>query len=84
MNIPHMKLNENSIIICLRQSEISVERISACYVIEENSECGIHCLSCSGTNDQSTGSSGTVGCASDSRARGPYKLPVLEINFFCR
>ena len=36
-------------IICLRKSDVSIERISDCNAIK--SEHGIHCLSCSYTND---------------------------------
>ena len=36
---------------CLRKSEVSVERIPVCKVIENLVEHGIHCLSCSYTND---------------------------------
>ena len=38
-------------IICLRKSEVSVERNSVCNVIENSAEHDIHCLSCSFTND---------------------------------
>ena len=49
----HLKheLNDLKIIICLRKSEITVERISVCDVIEKLMEHGIHCLSCSYIND---------------------------------
>ena len=36
---------------CLRTSEVTVERISVCNVIEKLIEHGIHCLPCSYTND---------------------------------
>ena len=36
--------------ICLRKSEVSVERISVCNVIENLVEYGISCLPCSYTN----------------------------------
>ena len=39
------------IIICLRQSEITVERNSVCNVTEKLMENGIHCLPCSYIND---------------------------------
>ena len=35
----------------LRKSEVTVERISMCDVIEKLMEHGIHCLPCSYTND---------------------------------
>ena len=38
-------------IICLRKSEVTVERISVCTVIEKLMEHGIHGLTCSYTND---------------------------------
>ena len=38
-------------IIYQRKSEVSVKRISVCSVTENLSEYGIHCLSCSYTND---------------------------------
>ena len=44
-------LNDLRIIICLRKSEVTVENISVCNVIEKLMEHGIHCLPCSGTND---------------------------------
>ena len=39
------------VVICLRKSEVTNERISVCYVIEKLMEHGIHCLPCSYTND---------------------------------
>ena len=45
------ELIDLSRIICLRKSEVSVERISVCIVIEKLMEHGIHCLPCSYTND---------------------------------
>ena len=39
------------IIICLRKSGVSVERISGCNVIENFVEHGIHYLPCSFTNE---------------------------------
>ena len=39
------------IVICLRNSEVTGERISVCNVIEKLMECGIHCLPCCCTND---------------------------------
>ena len=38
-------------IICLRESEVSADRISVCYDIEKLVEYGIHCMPCSDTND---------------------------------
>ena len=38
-------------IICLRKSEVSVERISVCNVIANLAEHGIHCPSCSFSDD---------------------------------
>ena len=38
-------------IICLRISEVIIERISVCKVIEKLMEHSIHCLPCSYTND---------------------------------
>ena len=46
-----MELNDLRIIICIQKSEISVERISVCNAIGKMAELGIHCLSCSDTND---------------------------------
>ena len=46
-----MELNDLIKIICLRKSEVPVERISLCNVIENLAEHGIHCLLCSYTND---------------------------------
>ena len=37
--------------IFLRESEVSVETISVCNVIENLAEHGIHCLACSFTKD---------------------------------
>ena len=45
------ELNNLRIVICLRKSEITVERISVCNVIEKLMENGIHCLPCSHTNE---------------------------------
>ena len=39
------------IIICLRESEVSIKRISVCIVTENLVEHGSHCLPCSYTND---------------------------------
>ena len=49
----HLTLNYYDLrkIICLRKSEVYVERISVCNVIENVEEHGIHCLPCSYTND---------------------------------
>ena len=46
-----MELNKLRIIICLREPEVSVERISVCKVTEILAEHGIHCLPCVQTND---------------------------------
>ena len=45
------ELNGLRTIICLRKSEVSVERILVCNVIEKLVEHGIHCLLCSNTSD---------------------------------
>ena len=37
--------------VCLRKSEVTVERISVCNVPEKLMEHGIHCLLCSYTID---------------------------------
>ena len=50
-NIKNMQLNNLRIVICLRKSEMIVERISVCNVIENLMEHGIQCLPCSYTND---------------------------------
>ena len=47
----NMELNDLRIIICLRKSEVTEERISVCNVILKLMEHGIHCLPCSYTND---------------------------------
>ena len=39
------------IVICLRKSEVTVERISVCNVIEKLMKHGVHCLPCPYTND---------------------------------
>ena len=49
--ILNTELNDWRIIICLRKSEVSLERISVKNVIENFEKHGIHCLSCSRTND---------------------------------
>ena len=49
--IYNMELTDLRIIICLRKSEVSVERISVCNVTENLAEHGRHCLPCSYTND---------------------------------
>ena len=49
--IANTKLNDLREIICLRKSEISVERISVCNDIENLAEHGLQCLPCSYTND---------------------------------
>ena len=43
------ELNDMKIIIYLRKSEVSVERISVCNDSEKLAEHNIHCLLCSGT-----------------------------------
>ena len=45
------ELNGSRKIVCLRKSEVSVERISVCNVIENLAERNIHCLSCSFSDD---------------------------------
>ena len=45
------ELNDLKIIICLRKSKVTVERISVCNVIEILMEHGIHYLPYSCTND---------------------------------
>ena len=45
------KLIDLRMIICLRKSEVSVEILSVCNVIEKLKEHGIHCLPCFYTND---------------------------------
>ena len=45
------ELNDWRIIICLRNSEVTVEKISVCNIIEKLMEHGIHCLSCSCINN---------------------------------
>ena len=47
----NLELNDLRIIICLRKSEVPVERISVCNLIENGVEHGIHCLPCSYTNE---------------------------------
>ena len=45
------ELNDLGGTICLRKSEVFVERISVCNVIEKFVQHGIHCLLCCGTNN---------------------------------
>ena len=45
------ELNDLRKIICLKKSEVSVERISVCNVTENLAEHGMHFLPCSYTND---------------------------------
>ena len=45
------ELDDTRKIICLRKSEITVERISVCNVTEKSMEHGMHCLPRSCTND---------------------------------
>ena len=47
----NMELNDLRIIIRFRKSEVSVERISFCNIIENLAEHDIHCLPCSYNND---------------------------------
>ena len=47
LNREDTELNDSRKIICLRKSEVSVERISVCNVIENLVEYGMHCLPCS-------------------------------------
>ena len=46
--IPHEDLRK---IIYLRESKVSVERVSVCCVMENLAEHGIHCLPCPYIND---------------------------------
>ena len=46
-----MELNDLRIIVCLRKSEVTAERISVYDVTEKLMEHGVHCLPCSYTND---------------------------------
>ena len=45
------ELKDLRITICSRKSEVTVERLSVCNVIEKMLEHGTHCLACSYTND---------------------------------
>ena len=45
------ELNDLKKNICLRKSEVCVERISVCHVVENLEEHGIHCQPCSCSND---------------------------------
>ena len=47
----NIELNDLRLIICLRKYEVTVERISVCYVIEKLMEHGIHCRPCLQNND---------------------------------
>ena len=53
LNTPtyNTELNELRIIICLRKSEVTFERISVCNVTGKLAEHGIYCLPCSYTTD---------------------------------
>ena len=51
MAILNTELNDLRKNICLRKSEVSVERISVCNAIENLAEHGINCLPCSWTNN---------------------------------
>ena len=48
--IDNTELNDLRKIICLRKSEVSVEKISVCYIIANLAAHDIHCLQCSYTN----------------------------------
>ena len=50
-SICNTELNVLRKIICLRKSEVSVERLSVCNVTENLVEHGIYCLPCSYIND---------------------------------
>ena len=45
------ELNDLRIIICLKKSGATIERISVCNATEILMEHGIHCLPCSSSND---------------------------------
>ena len=45
------ELNDFMITVCLLKSNVSVERILVCHVIEKSMEHGIHSLPCSYTNN---------------------------------
>ena len=45
------EIKDMRIFFCFRKSEVSVERISRCYVKENLAEYGIHCPPCSFSND---------------------------------
>ena len=47
----NMELNDMRKIIYLRKSEVSVEIISVCNVIENSAQHGMHCLPCSYITD---------------------------------
>ena len=46
-----MELNDWRIVVCLRKSQVTVQRISVSNVNEKFMEHGVHCLPCSHTND---------------------------------
>ena len=50
LNTHNTELNDLRNIICLKKSEVSVERISVCNAIENLVEHSIHCLPGSYTN----------------------------------
>ena len=47
----NMELNDFMITVCLRKSNVSVERNLVCNVIEKSMEHGIHSRPCSYTNN---------------------------------
>ena len=47
----NMELNDLRISICLRKSEVSVERVLVCDVTEKLMQPGKHCFPCSNTNE---------------------------------
>ena len=49
--IINTELNDKRKVIYFRKTEVSVERISVCNVIENLAKHDIHCLPCSYTND---------------------------------
>ena len=46
MYMYNTELNDLRIIVCLRKSEVSVEKISVCRVTENLTKHGIYCLPC--------------------------------------
>ena len=51
LNREDTEVNDPRKMICLRKSEVSVERIPVCNSIENLAEYGIHCLPCSYISD---------------------------------